>query len=882
MAETDIQLTVNLTPGDVQKSAERLQRSIQKVFDGINVKNFDASLAKSLTKLNKINDTLAETSKEIESLKTTKDRTGTFLNMETELRGYREKYASLNRNKLLGKFTKEDEEVLDAVNRKIEEIMNKMNAFKKEGGLLLNANGTVDTQALANIDPQINDLVVKLGNYNNEARIATMTTIDLHNHLVELERGEDDAGNSAEIAAQKFEAFQQALAGGILSAVKSVGNALTRVARTLWSIGSSIVKTGINKLSTMFNNAKKSVDNFGKSSKRMLSMIIRASLGVRGLFMLFRKMVSAVKEGIGNFNKYMAANNQTNKAVEELSGSLSTLKNSLGSAFAPIINAVAPALNYLISLLIKAANAFSAFMAALFGGGTFIKATKQVGNLNKGLGGTAKAADKAKRALAGFDDLDVLNPETDDNSGGGGGGGGVDYGSMFETATIPDQISEFAEKVKEAWEKADFTEVGNIVGLKLKEGLELASEYITTTARDFARKLASSIATFVNGFVKTEGLGEQIGTTLADAINTAITFALTLLQTMDFMAIGRFIGDSINGFFENINWEELAQVIYLKFVGILQMIGSAVSQINWYDIGTKIAEGFATIDWGVAVSTFFEGIGKALGGIGAFIWGIFQVAWDAMWQENFAPYLDENGQMTIGGWLLGMATALANLGKWIHDHIFTPFIHGFKTLFKIESPSRVMAELGTYVMLGFLNAVSSFVAPIIQVFTDVKNKIINTFQQMWNSVKGVINSMISGVERMANSVVSGLNTVIDALNGMSFGPIPDWVPFVGGKEFRLNIPKLRSISIPRLAQGAVIPPNSEFLAMLGDQKHGTNIEAPLDMIKEAFADVVGNMQVQNTGYSEMVLDGQTFARLIVPYVISELNRQGYDVTVLEG
>lgn len=91
-----------------------------------------------------------------------------------------------------------------------------------------------------------------------------------------------------------------------------------------------------------------------------------------------------------------------------------------------------------------------------------------------------------------------------------------------------------------------------------------------------------------------------------------------------------------------------------------------------------------------------------------------------------------------------------------------------------------------------------------------------------------------------------------------------------------------SASVPHLASGAVIPPNNKFLAVLGDQTRGTNIEAPLDTIVDAFRSVVGNMEVQNSGYAEMELDGEVFARLITPYVVSELNRQGYNVNVLEG
>ena len=88
----------------------------------------------------------------------------------------------------------------------------------------------------------------------------------------------------------------------------------------------------------------------------------------------------------------------------------------------------------------------------------------------------------------------------------------------------------------------------------------------------------------------------------------------------------------------------------------------------------------------------------------------------------------------------------------------------------------------------------------------------------------------------------GINTVIKALNSISFD-VPDWVPLVGGKHFGINLspltaPKLPKLSIPRLATGAVIPPNREFLAVLGDQSQGTNIEAPLETIKQAFREAL--------------------------------------------
>ena len=84
-----------------------------------------------------------------------------------------------------------------------------------------------------------------------------------------------------------------------------------------------------------------------------------------------------------------------------------------------------------------------------------------------------------------------------------------------------------------------------------------------------------------------------------------------------------------------------------------------------------------------------------------------------------------------------------------------------------------------------------------------------------------------------------------------------------------------------MAQGAVIPPNKEFLAILGDQKSGTNIEAPLDTIVDAFREVMGSIQVEASN-QVLRVDGQTFARLMTPYMVSELSRVGYNVKIIGG
>ena len=110
----------------------------------------------------------------------------------------------------------------------------------------------------------------------------------------------------------------------------------------------------------------------------------------------------------------------------------------------------------------------------------------------------------------------------------------------------------------------------------------------------------------------------------------------------------------------------------------------------------------------------------------------------------------------------------------------------------------------------------------------------------WLSLgKTCINGLIAGFEGGINAIIgafeSMINWFVNGLNKISFD-IPDWIPGIGGKEFGFNLDtvKFNRVSIPRLAAGAVIPANKEFLAVLGDQKHGVNIETPLETMLEAF------------------------------------------------
>ena len=100
------------------------------------------------------------------------------------------------------------------------------------------------------------------------------------------------------------------------------------------------------------------------------------------------------------------------------------------------------------------------------------------------------------------------------------------------------------------------------------------------------------------------------------------------------------------------------------------------------------------------------------------------------------------------------------------------------------------------------------------------------------------------------------------MNRLKF-TIPDWVPGLGGETFGFNIKTLTAPQIPLLAQGAVLPPNKPFLAMVGDQKHGTNIEAPLSTIQEAVAAVMGEQVTAMMAGFEALVEENRLLRQVV-------------------
>ena len=147
----------------------------------------------------------------------------------------------------------------------------------------------------------------------------------------------------------------------------------------------------------------------------------------------------------------------------------------------------------------------------------------------------------------------------------------------------------------------------------------------------------------------------------------------------------------------------------------------------------------------------------------------------------------------------------------------------------------------------------------------IKGVFTGDWDSAWEGVKkvfkGIWNSIVIIAESAVNAIIKGLNWLISKINTIKF-TVPSWVPVVGGKSIGGHLSPLSEVHLPRLATGAVIPPNKEFLAVLGDQKSGTNIETPLATMVDAFKQAMAESGANATTVV-IQLDGKEIARSTV-------------------
>lgn len=252
------------------------------------------------------------------------------------------------------------------------------------------------------------------------------------------------------------------------------------------------------------------------------------------------------------------------------------------------------------------------------------------------------------------------------------------------------------------------------------------------------------------------------------------------------------------------------------------------------------------------------GIGLVIGGIAMFITGIRDMMKNGMNLENML--------LTIAGMLsAGIGIGLMT-GSWI-----PLLVAGIASiLLAIVN----LAGEGDMLIQGLKDVFGGLIDFVVGVFTGdwtkAWNGVVKIFKGIWNTILSIVGSVV-------NLIIDGINWLISKLNTIQFS-VPDWVPVVGGKSYGINISPVKKWEIPYLARGAVIPPNREFLAVLGDQKNGTNIEAPADLIRQI---VRSELENANFGGGEQTvvlqLDKNQLGKVVYKLNKAETRRIGVNL-----
>lgn len=517
-----------------------------------------------------------------------------------------------------------------------------------------------------------------------------------------------------------------------------------------------------NKLSSFFEAFKQKIEQVRPSMSSIKNSFKGLPKITQNITNNIKGMGTGLRQGIGNVMKYAMALfslrsiysvlsgcantwlSSQNAGAKQLSANIEYMKYAMGSALAPVIQ-------FVTNLVYQLMKAIQSVAYALTGVNIFAKASA---SSYANMAGNAKKAKEGTKQLAGVHD--EINNISDSNNSDSGSGG----------TTAPSfDLSKVDNSIIDVIKNGNWYEVGATIGEKLNDAMNsIPWDKIQNTAK----KIGTNIAQFLNGFIATTDW-KQVGNTIAQGINTAIYLVQSFVHTFNWSGLGSAVANAINGFFKNTNWGALGDTISTGIKGALNGITTFFKDFDWSFIVQGLIDFCKNIDWNGIVDSMFEMLGSAFASfvnLGMILGEKINEAIDEA-GNFFSEKIKECGGNVVEGIFKGIIEALGNLGQWIIDHIFTPFIEGFKNVFGIHSPSTVMAELGTYIIQGLLDGISSLVDSIKRIWENIKQTAISIFNSVKDNISNIFNNTKNVASNIWNNITSNIrNAVSNIKNGI--------------------------------------------------------------------------------------------------------------------
>lgn len=448
-----------------------------------------------------------------------------------------------------------------------------------------------------------------------------------------------------------------------------------------------------------------------------------------------------------------------------------------------------------------------------------------------------------------------------------------------------------------------------------------------TTMLRIAQNVLKTIGNIASGFADAwneNSVGTQIIQNIADALVVVMQFVEKIAEdtatwatnldfypllesisnlTSTFAPILESIGNVLEWIYKNIVLPMLTWIIetgiptvinlvsdlagfFADHQSIIEAFGAALigafAAAKIAELASSIGESISTIMlYGKGLIALMTGSGGIIGGIKAIATalgtgGIFAVAIGAAIAVGVLLYKNWG---TICKWAKKVKEIAINSFSALSDWLGTVFSTDWTKQFGIFGN----------ILNAFFKNVKNIVKSVKKIFSGLIETVTGVFtgdwKKAWEGVKEIFSGIWEGlstiVKNPLNMIIAGFNAILGIINGLISQinsikfkvTIPPWFPAVGGRSWGFDgfgIPNIGTI--PYLAKGAVIPPRSEFLAVLGDQKQGNNIEAPEGLIRQIIRDELGNQQ----GNRDIHITAQINRRVLFDEFIKEAKaRQEY-------
>jgi len=649
---------------------------------------------------------------------------------------------------------------------------------------------------------------------------------------------------------------------------------------TLKDLGVVMTQTNLDQYA--LNNG------FGKTTAKMTEQ--------EKVMLRYQYVTSALSNATGDFVKTQDSwANQT----RILTLRFQQLKASLGKGFIALFTPILRGFNSLLAGLQKVADGFASFVQMLTGAdisSSMGSISADIAGIGDDAGGAAdnvsgigdaakKTAKDIEKSLAGFDQINKLTADDSSSLGSGtdstSGIGSVDLvpDVSGSTANVSSAISDMADKVKKALEPLKAISFDNLVSSldnlkravqplteKLFSGLEwayynvlvpLASWYIEDLIPTYINTLADAfelLNTVLDVFNPVfesawdnffKPIAEWTGGIVVDVINSigdAFLLVAGYLKEHE-TDVKDWTDLYITPFFKTITdfITELYDLIKSVIGFVIDLLGPSFDEIVAIISGAisaiiKIVTGVLDILKGVIefLNGIFTGdIDKCMQGIEDIIKGCLEAIW---------------------GIIKAIVSLIVNLVKGTVDIVINLLKDIFTAIGNILSSIKSVFDK---VLMAIFNAVISVIDGIKDALWNIVDFVGDTFSSAWSNVwngiinafdnifggivdiaKGPINMVIGLINGMLDGLESGINWIVRRVNTLSFD-VPDWVPVIGGDHFGFDLPEVGFGSIPYLAEGGYVKPNTPQLAMIGDNKHQGEVVAPedklIDMAQKAAA-----------------------------------------------